>query len=377
MKQIPQTAIELFAGIGGFRLGIEPLGIQTIWANDMSDLSCCVYRDQFGDHAIIESDIHQIRVQDIPEHDLLTAGFPCQPFSPAGKKLGIRDQVRGTLFEKIVEIIEAKKPDYFLLENVKRILTMEQGSHFRQILNALASLNYWIEWRIISPIHFGIPQNRDRVFILGTKVEDEPDSFLENYTVFLTPQDLDELAIYDQNLFKQLKPILETRKNYAWGIAYQHQMYSQTLPPLPDFYPRRRLKDILQLPSEIDEQFDFTPETLERIKNSQFVNRYCQGVEILYNQAGGARLGYTVFGINGVASTLTASTSRHYERYQVGEQFRRLTPVEYARLMGFPDHWCRGVRVYDQYALFGNAVVPICIQWIVSRLGKKIQQIVS
>lgn len=85
--------------------------------------------------------------------------------------MGIRDKVRGTLFEGIIEIIQAKQPQYFLLENVKRILTMEKGYHFRIILNALAALDYFIEWRIINPINFGIPQNRDRIFILGTRVK--------------------------------------------------------------------------------------------------------------------------------------------------------------------------------------------------------------
>jgi DNA (cytosine-5)-methyltransferase 1 len=88
-------------------------------------------------------------------------------------------------------------------------------------------------------------------------------------------------------------------------------MYMQSLPALPDIKPRKKLRDILQPESEIDPQFDFTADTLERIKQSQAVNRYYNGVEILYNQGGGARLGYTIFGINGVTSTLTASTSGH------------------------------------------------------------------
>ncbi len=92
---------------------------------------------------------------------------------------------------------------------------------------------------------------------------------------------------------------------------------------------------------------------------------------MLYNQGGGARLGYTIFGINGVTSTLTASTSRHYERYKVGNKFRRLTNIEYARLMGFPDNWCRVAKIYHQYALYGNSVVPDCVEWICQRIGKQ------
>jgi DNA (cytosine-5)-methyltransferase 1 len=159
MKTQELTAIELFAGIGGFRLGLENANIQTIWANDINELSCKAYKSNFAKDSIVLGDIKDISLSDIPNHNLLTAGFPCQPFSPAGKKLGIRDSVRGTLFERIVEIIDAKKPQYFFLENVKRLLTMENGSHFRVILNALSELDYLIEWRIISPISFGIPQN--------------------------------------------------------------------------------------------------------------------------------------------------------------------------------------------------------------------------
>lgn len=367
------TAIELFAGIGGFRLGLESSGIQTIWANDINELCSQVYQSNFGQNSIVFGDIQNINLADIPEHDLLTAGFPCQPFSAAGKKLGIRDQVRGTLFERIVEIIESKKPQYFLLENVKRILTMEQGHHFKVILNALASLNYLIEWRIISPINFGIPQNRERIFIFGTRCESNHKLInLENHLIFLNQSESEYLNLDFENFEKYLYPILDSQiKNYPWGIAYQNKMYSQSLPLFPNIYPPTRLKNILQSESEVDPQFDFTADTLERIKNSKAVNRYCNGVEILYNQDGGARLGYTIFGVNGVASTLTASTSRHYERYQIGNKFRRLTPIEYARLMGFPDNWCRVAKIYDQYALFGNAVVPICIEWICQRIGEK------
>ncbi|NEQ40319.1 MAG: DNA (cytosine-5-)-methyltransferase [Okeania sp. SIO3I5] len=367
-------AIELFAGIGGFRLGMKTANIDTIWANDISELSCQVYQSNFGSSSIVLDNINQINLSEIPEHDILTAGFPCQPFSQAGKKMGIRDRVRGTLFERIVEIIQAKKPKYFLLENVKRILTMEKGHHFRIILNALASLDYFIEWRIINPINFGIPQNRDRIFIFGTWIQPTqktPD--LEKLSVFLTDNDIDNLPGNDNSeIEKYMEPIINfSSKNDRWGIAYQNKMYSQSLPLMADIKPRKKLKDILQDESEINPQFDFTSDTLERIKQSKTVNRYCNGVEILYNQGGGARLGYTIFGINGVTSTLTASTSRHYERYQVGNKFRRLTNIEYARLMGFPDNWCRVAKVYHQYALYGNSVVPDCVEWICQRIGQQ------
>ncbi|ERT05027.1 DNA (cytosine-5-)-methyltransferase family protein [Lyngbya aestuarii BL J] len=366
--------IELFAGIGGFRLGMEAANIETIWANDSSELSCRVYESNFGQNSMVLADITQIDLSIIPQHDLLTAGFPCQPFSSAGKKQGIRDLVRGTLFERIVEIIKDKQPQYFVLENVKRILTMEQGYHFRVILNALASLDYLIEWRLINPLNFGIPQNRDRVFIVGTKLTTNnlfPN--LEKSLFLLTQKDCDILEMGVETLEKGLQPIVleQQTKNHNWGIAYQNQMYTRQIPPLVDQKPSKKLKDILQDEMEINTQFDFTADTRERIQKSTSVHRYCNGVEILYNQGGGARLGYTIFGVNGITSTLTASTSRHYERYQVGNRFRRLTNIEYARLMGFPDDWCRVARVYDQYRLYGNAVVPACVEWICQRIGRE------
>jgi DNA (cytosine-5)-methyltransferase 1 len=115
-------------------------------------------------------------------------------------------------------------------------------------------------------------------------------------------------------------------------------------------------------------QFDFTDSMESRLAQNDDVCRFVGGVEILGNQAGGARMGYTVFGTRGVAPTLTASTSRHYERYKVGQSFRRLTNVEYARLQGFPDDHCSSVSVYDQYSLFGNAVPPPLVEWVFRRL---------
>jgi DNA (cytosine-5)-methyltransferase 1 len=374
MKINNLKAVELFAGIGGFRLGLTNANIETIWANDINELSYQVYESNFGKDSLVLGDINKIPISDIPNHHILTAGFPCQPFSPAGKKLGVRDCVRGTLFERIVEIIDKKQPKYFFLENVKRLLTMENGYHFRVILNALSELDYFIEWRIISPISFGIPQNRDRIFIFGTKLNSVHINFqlLQNTSVFLTQPDLTDLENIEELLEKDMMPIVENKgKNYNWGIAYKNKMLTLNLSTLPDIKPRQKLKDILQDDSIVDPQFDFTSDTLERIKKSKAVHRYCHGVELLYNQDGGARLGYTIFGINGIASTLTASTSRHYERYQIGDKFWRLTNIEYARLMGFPDDWCRIARIYDQYALFGNAIVPACVEWVCQRIGKR------
>ncbi len=125
------------------------------------------------------------------------------------------------------------------------------------------------------------------------------------------------------------------------------------------------------LQSQVSPEFDFTESTVERLKASKNVKRYVDGVQIISNQSGGARMGYTVFGINGLAPTLTSTASRHYERYKVGDRYRRLTNVEYARLQGFPDDHCSAVSVYDQYALYGNAVPPPMVAWILRRVSSE------
>ncbi len=160
--------VELFAGIGGFRLAADRLDFNTIWANDHCPKACRVYRDRFGADSIHQGDITKL-LDNVPSHDLLTAGFPCQPFSSAGKKQGIKDP-RGTLFNVVVEVLRKYQPATFVLENVKRLLTMEKGVHFATILASLAELNYRIEWRLLNAADFGLPQNRQRVFIVGARI---------------------------------------------------------------------------------------------------------------------------------------------------------------------------------------------------------------
>ena len=139
--------VELFAGIGGFRIAADRLGWDTVWANDHAEKACVVYRDRFGGGELRHGDFAEL-IGDVPSHDVLTGGFPCQPFSSAGKKEGVRDG-RGTLFQLIVEVLKERRPLFFVLENVKRLLTMEDGQHFATILGSLAELDYVVEWRLL------------------------------------------------------------------------------------------------------------------------------------------------------------------------------------------------------------------------------------
>ena len=367
-----KTMIEMFAGIGGFRLAGETNGISTVWANDIDSNACRVYRDRFGDKELVEGDIRSLHDK-IPTHDVLTAGFPCQPFSAAGKKKGIRDP-RGNLFEEILTTLRAHEPDYFILENVKRLLTMEKGKHFATILHSLSLLPYRIEWRLLNATSFGLPQNRKRIVITGIHEKKEPwaSSPVSRLATSTDLEELPEDVRHRYDRFDDWTPIGEHGKKFPnWGLAFNGRFLANNVSVFSDATPCGRLSDILQDDSEVDDWFDFTESTLERLADSRPVNRFVNGVELLSNQSGGARMGYTVFGTSGVAPTLTSSTSRHYERYRVGMKYRRLTNVEYARLQGFPDDHCNAVKPYDQYFLYGNAVPAPMMEWVFERLLKE------
>lgn len=356
---------ELFAGIGGFRMACDELGIETVFANDISPKALEVYRSRFSD--IVAGDISKL-VHEVPPHDILTGGIPCQPFSSAGKKMGIQDP-RGTLFQVVIDILKIHEPRYFVIENVKRLLTMDGGSHFATILSALAELDYDIEWRLINAMHFGLAQNRQRIVITGVKraISSSVCSRLS------APDELQTLSegqinrLFDRSRWK---PIGEHGQKFCfWGLASSGVFFDADIP----FISRTRsvkLRDILE--PYVSDKFDYTDSMEERIKKSTVVNQFVQGVEILYNQAGGARMGYTIFGSGGIAPTVTCTTSRHYERYKIGDRYRRLTNVEYARLQGFSDDHCSVVSPYDQYALYGNAFPPPMAQWVIGRLTQMV-----
>jgi len=358
-------AVEMFAGIGGFRLGADSLGIETVWANDIEDKACAVYRDRFGERSVLKADVRSIDPDSIPAHDILSGGFPCQPFSNAGKKQGIEDP-RGTLFQSIVDVLGKKRPRYFVLENVKRLLEMERGRHFATILSSLSELNYRIEWRLLNACHFGLAQNRQRVFIVGVR----RDVSLTDYVYLASQADLS--ALEPGELSGLLTPeawhsLENPRATFpTWGLCTDGYFFGADLPDFSDKCQPVRLTDVME--GRVDSRFDFTEITLKWLHKNTPVERLIDGVEILSNQAGGARMGYTLFGTNGTAPTLTASTSRHYERYRVGDRYRRLTNVEYARLQGFPEEHCRTASIYDQYILFGNAVPPPMARWVLGRV---------
>lgn len=158
--------IDLFAGIGGFRKGFEDAGFKCVFTSEINKPCQKVYEANFGD--IPFGDITKINPTDIPDFDILLGGFPCQPFSISGKKMGFED-TRGTLFFDICRIIDIKKPRIVVLENVKHLTHHDKGRTFTTILKTLMDLGYNVTHKILNAQDFGLPQNRERIFIIATK----------------------------------------------------------------------------------------------------------------------------------------------------------------------------------------------------------------
>lgn len=165
MKNQNYRTIDLFAGIGGIRLGFDKFGCQNVFSSEWDKHAQKIYADNFGE--IPFGDINLIDPKDIPDHDILLAGFPCQAFSIAGKGLGFAD-TRGTLFFNVEAILKEKKPKAFLLENVKRLTTHDNGNTFEVIKNKLEALGYNIHYKVLNSLEYGnVPQKRERIYIVG------------------------------------------------------------------------------------------------------------------------------------------------------------------------------------------------------------------
>ena len=171
-KKKPYTFIDLFAGLGGFHLALQQLGCKCVFASELKEDLRKLYQLNFPelDEEYLKGDITLVDVNDIPSHDILCGGFPCQPFSQAGKRLGFQDEGRGDLFFKICEIIQHHRPRYIFLENVSNLKGHDNGDTWRVIKRELEKLGYYVpEPEILSPHQFGIPQHRRRIYIVGLR----------------------------------------------------------------------------------------------------------------------------------------------------------------------------------------------------------------
>lgn len=332
------TFIDLFAGIGGIRKGFEASGGRCIYTSEWDLNSQKTYRANFPDGHPIHGDITKIHEAEIPDHDVLLAGFPCQPFSIAGvsKKIslgrahGFLDETQGTLFFDVARILDHKRPKVFLLENVKNLISHDGGRTFQVICKTLREeLGYRVEWRIIDAKHF-VPQHRERLMIAGFRED----------------------------------------TGFNWGDL--------RLPPLDRNSPV--MKDILHPENgSEDPEEPFTKGEKAKVNEKYILSNKLWGYLKEYaarHKAKGNGFGYGLVGPKDIARTLSA---RYYKdgseilvvRGKVRNP-RRLTPRECSRLMGFDTNGRRFViPVSDTqaYKQFGNAVaVPVIAE--VARIMK-------
>ncbi|HEY5221198.1 MAG TPA: DNA (cytosine-5-)-methyltransferase [Candidatus Paceibacterota bacterium] len=195
------TAADFFAGIGGMRMGFEKSGFEIVYSNDIDKNACRTYAQNFG--VIDCKDIKEVDTDKLPDFDVLLGGFPCQPYSMIGKRLGLNDE-RGKVFFQIVRILNAKRPSAFVLENVKHLSLYNKGEVLRQMIKNLEWLGYKVHLKVLDSQNFGVPQHRERLYIVG---------FLDSKKPFV---------LYERNKKTKLKEILEKRIDESYYLSEKY-----------------------------------------------------------------------------------------------------------------------------------------------------------
>lgn len=311
------TFIDLFAGIGGIRLAYQNLGGKCVFTSEWDKYSKLTYEANFGE--MPQGDITKIDEKDIPDHDILLGGFPCQPFSIAGvskknamgKAHGFADLTQGTLFFDVVRIIKHKQPKCFMLENVKNLVSHDKGNTFKVIKAALHELKYEIYCQVLDGKHF-VPQHRERIIIVGFRK-----GFFEGKEQFEFPN----LPEAD----KKIKNILEEDVNPKYTLSDKLWNYLQ------EYAIKHKAKG---------NGFGFGLANLEGVSRTMSARYYKDGAEILIPQE--------------------------------DKNPRRLTPRECARLQGFPDTFIIPVSDNQAYKQFGNSVVVPLMQAVGENVVKQL-----
>lgn len=320
--------IDLFAGIGGFHYALESYGAECVYASEWDEYAKDTYEKNFGIRP--DGDITKVLEKDIPQHDILCGGFPCQAFSISGKQKGFED-TRGTLFFDIVRIIRHHKPKVVFLENVKNLITHDSGKTFNVILNTLSELGYNTYYKVLNTSDFGLPQNRERVYIVA---------FDTNLKIkeFEFPQPVGERVCLQSVL--EVNPIAKiiVRDDIVYTKQYQEE-FETTLFGQQLLLPNR--------PIQIGK-----------------VGKGGQG-ERIYNTLGHA---ITLSAYGGGVGSKTGL-------YKVGDVVRKLSTRECARCQGFPDSFIINPKEQQAYKQFGNSVSINVLQKIVGQIVKSLKSI--
>jgi DNA (cytosine-5)-methyltransferase 1 len=329
--------VDLFAGIGGLRMGFEAQGCECVFTSEWNKFSAQTYRANHKDDYPIHGDITLVDEKEVPDHDILLAGFPCQPFSLAGvskknslnRLHGFADLTQGTLFFDVARIIALKQPRAFLLENVKNLVSHDKGNTFRVIKDTLTELGYQIHYKVIDAKKF-LPQHRERIYIIGFK----------NRTEFS----------FNDIQYPDTVPLLGSILHSQDGSEEPDGQY------------------IIEPNGEINSRYTITANLW----------RYLQAYAEKHRLKGNG-FGYSlVDGNNQFTRTLSARYYKDGSEILVSRGTdktpRRLTPRECARLMGYPDTWKIPVSDTQAYRQFGNSVAVPVIKELARLIVSKIAQ---
>ena len=324
-KDFKFTFIDLFAGIGGFRLALEKIGGKCVFSSEIDKHACEMYELNYGENPFC--DISTLDENQIPDFDILCAGFPCQSFSVAGLKKGFLDETRGTLFFHIVRILNAKKPKVFILENVKNLEKHDKGKTLNVILESLRKLHYHVDYAILNSKDFGVPQNRERIIIIGN---------LEGIQF--------DFGTLHRKPCLSMKKHLNKTGNFEYLDPTEYTLiekkYVKTQPKSGLIFVGYRNKKTRK--NGIREGTEY----LSRVHKQP--NR--------------------IYSADGTHPTFSAQeTSGRYFIHD-GKGVRKLTIEECYRFMGFPRNFKRTGSISQQYKRIGNA---ICVPMVES-VGKEV-----
>lgn len=319
------TFIDLFAGIGGFRIPLQKNGGKCVFSSEFNPYAQKVYEANFGEFPF--GDITKIPVDLIPEHDVLCAGFPCQPFSISGKMRGFED-TRGTLIYNVFKIIEAKLPKVVFLENVKHLLHHDGGNTLKTILEGLNNLGYKTSYKILNSSDFGVAQNRERIIIIGTQ---------ERIFDFSKVQTLPRVV---------LREVLDNPKTTTFEYLEE---------------PYTILKDVKEQPSGLI----FIGYRNKNIRKAG-VRPGTEHLSRVHKQPN------RIYSINGIHPAIPSQeTSGRFWIYD-GKTVRKLTINECYKIMGFPPNFIRSCSLSEQYRQIGNSVCVPMINSIISEIKNQL-----
>ena len=388
MSQVKFKFVDLFSGIGGFHQALSFFGGKCVLASDIDANAIRVYKENYGIDSNI--DVRDIKEDDVPYHDVLCAGFPCQAFSKAGKQQGFLDQTRGTLFFEIVRILNAKHPKYILLENVKNLVTHDKGNTFKVICESLKTLGYRIpkEPLILSPHQFGVPQVRERVYIPGIYDPSHSDKPLE-FT-------FDNLKKKEDN---SIYTILDTNVNDSYYFLSDHVL--NVLTAWDEFYKGIDVK-IIGFPvwskyfktKTINSSFpqwkkDFIRKNQELYcRNKEFIDNWLKKwnnlkdfttTEKKFEWQCGKNISSIWEGVIQIRPSgvrvkkpdIFQALVALVQTPIIGKYKRKLTVREAARLQSFPDSFIPDENKQQAYKQFGNSVNINVVKEIFKKLIKE------